>query len=238
MKFIRNLRKTGFFSADFYVKAFPRRGGIVSWIFPSNPCIRFSEDLHILAWLKKYFGGETGPGQVILLLGQEKMSRPVQKLKTLQQQMKNSGETLSVAESCTGGKLSEWLTFLPGASDFFKGGVVSYWTEVKESLLQVDPQIIKDKGVVSEKTAHLMARGVKARLKTDWSLSVTGFAGPPNKKIPAEAGKVVFALCSPFAYKTCIRYFKGEREDVRAKAAHFALDFLLSELKNNQKEEI
>ena len=165
------------------------------------------------------------------------MSRPTQKLKNLQEQIRNRGETLSVAESCTGGKLSEWLTFLPGASEFFKGGVVSYWTEVKEGLLQVDSQVIREKGVVSEKTAHLMARGVKERLQTDWSLSVTGFAGPPNKKTAEETGKAAFALCSPFAYKTCIRYFKGDREEIRTKATLFALDFLLSELKSNQKEE-
>ena len=161
----------------------------------------------------------------------------IQKLKNLQKQLKKRRETLSVAESCTGGKLSEWLTFLPGASDFFKGGVVSYWTEVKIDLLQVDPQVIEKKGVVSEETARLMSQGVKKRFQTDWSLSVTGFAGPPNKKKPTEVGKVAFALCSPFAYKTCIRYFKGEREEIRTKATLFALDFLLSELKSNQKEE-
>ena len=136
-----------------------------------------------------------------------------------------------MAESCTGGKLSEWLTSLPGSSSFFKGGVIAYGEEVKKNLLQVDPKIIEEKGLVSEETAHLMAQSVKSLLKTDWSFSVTGFAGPPNKKKDEEVGKVAFALCSPFAYKTCVRYFKGEREDIRNKATLFALDFLLSELK-------
>ncbi|MCY4513361.1 MAG: CinA family protein [Bdellovibrionales bacterium] len=166
------------------------------------------------------------------------MPPPLQKLKDLQNLLRHKKETLSVAESCTGGKLSEWLTFLPGSSDFFKGGVVSYWTEIKESFLQVDSKAIEEKGVVSEETARLMAQGIKKLFKTDWSLSITGFAGPPNKKKDEEVGKVVFALCSPFAYQTSVRYFKGEREDIRNKATHFALDFLLSELKNNQKEEL
>lgn len=159
------------------------------------------------------------------------MSPPIQKLQTLQDKLNKKGEILSVAESCSGGMLSEWLTFLPGASGFFKGGVVAYGEEVKKDLLQVDPKIIKEKGIVSEETAHLMAQSVKDLLKTDWSLSVTGFAGPPNKKKDEEVGKVAFALCSPFASKTCVRYFKGEREDIRTKATLFALDFLLSELK-------
>lgn len=166
------------------------------------------------------------------------MPRPLQRLKDLRNLLHAGKQTLSVAESCTGGKLSEWLTFLPGSSDFFKGGVVSYWTEIKENILQVDPKVIEEKGVVSEETARLMAQGIKNLFKTDWSLSVTGFAGPPNKKKEEEAGKVVFALCSPFAYQTSVRYFKGEREEIRNKATLFALDFLLSELKNNQKEEL
>ena len=166
------------------------------------------------------------------------MSPPIQKLKSLQNSLRSRKETLSVAESCTGGKLSDWLTFLPGSSEFFKGGVVSYWTEIKESLLQVDSKVIKEKSAVSEEVAHLMAQGIKKLLKTDWSISVTGFAGPPNKKRNEEVGKVAFALCSPFASQTCVRYFKGEREDIRTKATLFALDYLLSELKNNQKEEI
>ena len=166
------------------------------------------------------------------------MSPPIQKLKNLQDQLRNKKETLSVAESCTGGKLSDWLTLLPGSSDFFKGGVIAYGTEVKENLLKVDSKIIKEKSVVSEEVAHLMAQGIKELLQTDWSLSVTGFAGPPNNKKREEVGKVAFALCSPFASQTCVRYFKGEREDIRTKAALFALDLLLSEFKNNQKEEI
>lgn len=166
------------------------------------------------------------------------MSPPIQKLKSLQDQLRNKKETLSVAESCTGGKLAEWLTFLPGSSELFKGGVVSYWTEVKENLLKVNPKIIKEKGVVSEEVAHLMAQGIKDLLKTHWSLSVTGFAGPPNNKENEKVGKVAFALCSPFASQTCVRYFKGEREDIRTKATLFALDLLLSGLKNNPKEEI
>ena len=135
-----------------------------------------------------------------------------------------------MAESLTGGMFCEWATHLSGASGFFKGGVVAYWPEVKENLLRVDPKVMEKEGVVSEPVARAMAQGVKTLLKTDWSLATTGFAGPPNKKIAGEAGKTAFALCSPFAYKTCIRYFKGEREETRYQATLFALNFLLSDL--------
>ena len=158
------------------------------------------------------------------------LSPPDRTLKSLRERLLQRGETLSAAESMTGGMLCEWATHLSGASGFFKGGIVAYYPEVKENVLRVDPQMMEKEGVVSEPVARAMAQGVKALLKTDWSLAVTGIAGLPNKKISGEAGKTAFALCSPFAYKTCIRYFKGGREETRCQAALFALNFLLSEL--------
>ena len=159
------------------------------------------------------------------------MSLPLQELEWIQKTLLKQKETLSVAESCTGGLLSSWFTHLPGSSLYFKGAVISYQTEVKENLLQVPSQVIKEKGVVSEDCAWLMAKGVKNLLKTDWSLSVTGFASPTQKP-EEEVGKVAFALCSKIAYKTKLQYFKEvNREDVRTQATLFAIHFLVSELK-------
>ena len=160
------------------------------------------------------------------------MSQEIHKLEIIHKELKERGETLAVAESCTGGLLSARLTQLPGSSKFFKGGVVSYWTEVKEGLLGVNPQIIRQWGAVSEETARFMAFGVKNLLKSDWSLSVTGFSGPPSGKNGEKTGKTAFALCAPAKYKTCVHCFEpAPREEMRQKAVFFALDFFISELK-------
>ena len=88
-------------------------------------------------------------------------NKPLDKLQHLQDLFISNNHTLSIAESCTGGLLSSWITSLPNSSQYFKGGVISYATEIKIKVLKVDPLIIKKHGVVSEEVALLMAQGVK-----------------------------------------------------------------------------
>ncbi len=159
-------------------------------------------------------------------------SLPLELLETLQGIFQKKEETLSVAESCTGGLISYWLSHLPGASTYFKGSVVSYSVDVKRDLLGLNSEFIKKEGVINEESARNMAQGVKSLLKTNWSLSVTGIAGPYVGHFGEPVGQTAFAVSSSFATKSCIKHLEGKnREEIRHQSALFALDFLVSEVK-------
>ena len=97
---------------------------------------------------------------------------------TVGQLLLQRGQTLSVAESCTGGGLGQLITAVSGSSAYFWGGIISYDNRVKEGLLGVDAGVLASEGAVSAPVAEAMARGVRDRLNTDWGLSITGIAGP------------------------------------------------------------
>ncbi len=111
--------------------------------------------------------------------------------------LRQRGETLAIAESCTGGLLGEMLTEVPGSSAYFLGGIISYSNKVKRELLGVSSEALQEHGAVSGVVAQQMARGVKQQLQSDWGLSITGIAGPggatPNKPV----GLVYIGLCDP-----------------------------------------
>lgn len=90
--------------------------------------------------------------------------------------LKESGQTISTAESCTGGMISHLITTVPGSSSYYTGSVVSYFPRVKVQLLEVRQQDIDRFGIVSSKVAEEMAIGVRKLLGTDWSISITGWA--------------------------------------------------------------
>ena len=89
-----------------------------------------------------------------------------------------AGQTVSTAESCTAGAVASALSSLPGASTYFRGGIVAYAEDLKTALLGVDEQLLKEKGAVSEDVAKSMAEGAIKNLKSDYAISVTGYAGP------------------------------------------------------------
>ena len=95
-------------------------------------------------------------------------------------------QTLSTAESCTGGRIAETIIAVPGASKYFKGGVISYTNEVKESLLGVSHELLEEKTAVCEEVAVAMVKGACATLSTDFAIAATGIAGPTGgtKEIP------------------------------------------------------
>jgi nicotinamide-nucleotide amidase len=108
------------------------------------------------------------------------------------QMLVERGLTLAAMESCTGGLLSDTITNVPGSSRYFKGGIVSYMTEVKE-MMGVDPAIIGEHGVVSAQTAAAMAAAVRQRLQADIGVGITGVAGPePQDGVPV--GQVYIAI--------------------------------------------
>ena len=106
-------------------------------------------------------------------------------------------KTISTAESCTGGKIAQVLTSVSGASNYFKGSVVSYATETKISVLGLSEDLIKEHSVVSAEVAKQMAINVKNLMKTDYAIATTGNAGPSKGDSDAEVGAVFIALATP-----------------------------------------
>ena len=107
--------------------------------------------------------------------------------------LREKNMTFSAAESCTGGELAKRFTDMPGASAFFKGGVVTYTNEAKAKLLGIDPTLIEEKGAVSYEVAKAMAENVRALLGTDIGVGVTGLAGPDGDGVH-EVGTVFVSL--------------------------------------------
>jgi nicotinamide-nucleotide amidase len=106
--------------------------------------------------------------------------------KRIQDLIYGQGKTLATAESCTGGRIAEAIIATPGASDFFKGGIISYTNEVKENLLGVSHEVIEEQTAVCEEVAKQMVLGVIKALNVDFAISSTGIAGPAGgtKEIP------------------------------------------------------
>lgn len=107
--------------------------------------------------------------------------------------LREKGMTFSAAESCTGGDVARRFTDMPGASAFFKGGVVTYTNEAKAKLLGIDPALIEEKGAVSYEVAKAMAENVRTLLGTDTGVGVTGLAGPDGDGVH-EVGTVFVSL--------------------------------------------
>jgi nicotinamide-nucleotide amidase len=144
-----------------------------------------------------------------------------------------AGETLSVAESCTGGGLGAMLTGVAGSSRYFLGGIISYDNRVKERLLGVNPQDLAEFGAVSHQVAKQMAAGVRSRLNTDWGLSITGIAGPGGGTDAKPVGLVYIGLASSSAEAESFEYRFGEarsRDWIRNLSCCTALDRLRRKL--------
>lgn len=122
------------------------------------------------------------------------------------------GETLSLAESCTGGEISSIFTSLPGASSIFKGGVVAYDNEAKTTILGVDKSIIERFGAVSEECVIAMAEGAKRLFGSDWSIATSGIAGPGGGSEEKPVGTVWIAISGPGVITTNKAIFSGDRE--------------------------
>lgn len=132
------------------------------------------------------------------------------------------GQTLSVAESCTGGGLGQMLTTVPGSSRYFLGGVISYDNQVKMSLLEVDSQDLAAQGAVSATVAEQMALGVKNLLGTTWGLSITGIAGPDGGSDDKPVGLVYVGLAGENDQLRSFKFCFGVTKD-RALIRHLSL---------------
>lgn len=142
------------------------------------------------------------------------------------------GHTVAVAESLTGGLLAAALTERAGASATFRGSLVVYAGELKESLAGVPGPLLAAEGAVSERTAAALAAGARDRLRADWGLAATGVAGPTEQEGHA-VGTVFVAVAGPGAGEVRRLQLPGERAQVRALSVTFALDLLRRHLVGN-----
>ena len=139
--------------------------------------------------------------------------------------LKERDLTLATAESCTGGRVAERITALPGVSSVYRGGVVSYWTSVKADVLRVPQAILDQYGAVSEPTARAMAEGARRITGADIAVSVTGVAGPDRDERDNPVGLVYIGLAAPEG-TFCRRIEAGNRRraQIQGLAANHALD--------------
>ena len=141
--------------------------------------------------------------------------------------LKEQGLTLATAESCTGGRIAERITALPGVSAVYRGGVVSYWTAVKADVLGVPQALLDEHGAVSEETARAMAEGARRITGAEVAVSVTGVAGPDPDERGVPVGIVYIGLATPDGTFCRFRDFgKRRRDRIQDLAANNALDVL------------
>ena len=148
--------------------------------------------------------------------------------------LKESGKTLSVAESCTGGLIGERLTDVQGASVYFMQGIVAYANEAKIKTLNVAPEIIEKNGAVSAEVAEEMAIGMRELANTDYAISVTGIAGPDGGTDEKPVGTVFIGYADATRVKSFKAVLPGDRYLIRWRASQTALDYLRRKILQNK----
>jgi len=146
------------------------------------------------------------------------------------------GLKLVLAESCTGGLLGSRITDVPGSSEYFLGSVVAYAYETKAALLGVSWDTLNTKGAVSRETVLEMARGIRASMKADISVAVSGIAGPGGGTPDKPVGTTWIGLVGTDGESAQLFHFSGDREGNKVLAVDAALKLLLDYLQEGQIE--
>jgi nicotinamide-nucleotide amidase len=131
--------------------------------------------------------------------------------------------TLSIAESCTGGLISDRMTNVSGSSDYFEGGLVSYSNRAKARHLSIPVRVIEHYGAVSPQVAGRMAQGVRKVFRTTFGLSTTGVAGPTGGTKKTPVGRVFIAVSDGKKTRVSKETFKGTRRTIKREAAERSL---------------
>ena len=137
-----------------------------------------------------------------------------------------SGMTLALAESCTGGSIAQFITSNAGSSAYFRGGVVAYSNEIKNRLLGVPAEILEKFGAVSQEVAEAMALGAQKALNADYAVATTGIAGPDGGSDEKPVGTVWIAVAGPSGVTSKKYIFKHNRERNIIRTTHTALNLL------------
>ncbi|HEU5038969.1 MAG TPA: CinA family protein [Nocardioides sp.] len=154
-------------------------------------------------------------------------------LKRVHLLLRASGSTVATAESLTGGRLAVALTDTPGASETYLGGVVTYATELKASVLDVDQRIIEEHGVVSPECAKAMASGVRALAGATFGVATTGVAGPSDQE-GKPPGTVFVGIAGPGLVEAVALELSGKREQVQERTVREALEAFESVLRREE----
>ena len=160
--------------------------------------------------------------------------------KEISQFIWEKGKTLGTAESCTGGRIAEAIILMPGASNYFKGSIVSYTNEIKEKILGVSHDVIEEKTAVCEEVAIEMVKGAIKALDVDYAISATGFAGPGEGTREIPVGTIWIACGSTDDIVTLkIEEDKGRDLNLAhatTKALHLFFDYLKERLVDDEAE--
>ena len=143
---------------------------------------------------------------------------------TFQEELKRRGETITSAESCTGGLISSMITKVSGSSLIFKGSTITYSNGIKEQELNVKKQTMITYGAVSKETVIEMLQGVIKKFDANYAMAVSGIAGPTGGSEEKPVGTVIIGILSKKGAMRVDKYcFKGTREEVQIQAAKMAL---------------
>lgn len=149
------------------------------------------------------------------------------------QLLREQGLTLAVAESCSGGLICHRITNVPGSSDYFLGGLVTYSNQAKMDLLRVPAEVLAQRGAVSADTAQAMARGVRELFGAAVGIAATGIAGPGGGTPEKPVGTVYLGMATPRGEEVRHHLFHGSREEIKMLTAQTALDCLRRELRHD-----
>jgi nicotinamide-nucleotide amidase len=152
--------------------------------------------------------------------GEERMEEVVGRL------LKERGETLALAESCTGGYLAHRITSVPGSSAYFIGGVVSYANTVKMEELGIPAGMLELEGAVSRPVVESMAQGVRRAMHSTWAIATSGVAGPDGGTPSKPVGTVWLAVAGPGGVRSAMGHFPGTRDLVIRRSSMAALNML------------
>ena len=153
----------------------------------------------------------------------------------LLRRLKNAGVTVATAESCTGGNIAHIITSMPGASNYFLGGVVAYSNEVKKSVLGVSAQDLEQYGAVSEQVARQMAQGVRKALGADYAVATTGIAGPDGGTKEKPVGTIWMAVAGPNETVAEKMLISHTRERNIGRGSVHAIQLLLAQIEQGKK---
>ena len=158
----------------------------------------------------------------------------LQLARELVSQLMDAGKKIAVAESCTGGMISQFITTVPGSSQVFDCGICSYGNNIKQAVLGVPQQLLEEKGAVSQEVAQAMVEGVKKLAGADYAIATTGVAGPGGGTQEKPVGLVYVAVASPYETLVFRKQFclspPDTRELIPQRAATFGMQQALDRL--------
>jgi nicotinamide-nucleotide amidase len=140
--------------------------------------------------------------------------------------LRQKNKSLAVAESCSGGQLSDQITDTPGSSDYYRGGIIAYSMQAKENLLGLPSSLLQKEGAVSEKTATEMAKAVRKLFNSDIGIGITGLAGPDSDESNKPVGLVYIAVSNQEECRCSEYTFGGGRRAIKERSSQLALNLL------------